>query len=150
MLATRESVRSAGALTDSTISGKVNDTQIDTAITFAVSKMREVQSDYDDTAIGSEEEKKSDYMLAESLFAVSALPRVLTSVQLAQTGLVSVIERGEEKRTIGDKEEEKKIQEYFEREAMNILAKYRSADWVSNGKIIGVKSKRSKFSITSI
>jgi hypothetical protein len=151
-LATSDSVREAASLAEATLSGRVKNEQINAALPFAQERMQELISDYDDVVLLEvDDDKRIAYKRAESLLAASYLPKVLTSVQLAATGIVSFLQRGEEKRTIGDKKVEEKIQTFFEGEALRILRRYRSADILDDaGEVIGVKSKKGKFSMMAI
>jgi hypothetical protein len=151
-LATSDSVREAASLAEATLSGRVKDEQINAALPFAQERMQELITDYDDVVLLEvDNDKRIAYKRAESLLAASFLPKVLTSVQLAATGIVSFLQRGEEKRTVGDEKAEEKIQAFFEGEALRVLRRYRSADILDDaGKVIGVKSKKSKFSMMAI
>jgi hypothetical protein len=96
-------------------------------------------------------EKKDRFLHAESCFAVSALPRILTNTQLAKTGLVKTKRVGDASETFASGVETNDITGDWIAKAYDWLSKYLGNKVLDeDGKQIGYRSKDRKLTIVAI
>lgn len=150
-LATLATVRAIGSLDSSAGTGVVGDAQINAAITFATKRMAMLLADYATIAAGTASQQKQDYTDAESCFAMARLPELLTSAQLAATGIVKTIDKGKETRSFVSKADRQEIRDYWEEQAfIHIRSWLATSVTDSAGEKIAATSKDKKFSVMAI
>lgn len=125
-------MKSVGSLDEESTTGRVKDRQMDSAIIYAEVTMRalSLKTSYDtvlaynNASTDSQKETKRMYELAESCFALGRLPQLLTSAQLAATGLIKTFEVGKESRTFASQNEKDAIAANWIKQAYDALSKY--------------------------
>lgn len=147
-------IQSVGSL-DPADSGSASVSQLNAALLFGQRRMLDfvTESDYqtarDYTSGATAEQltKQERYKLAEACLALASLPKVLSSSQLAKTGLTNEIELGKTVTRFSSQEEGQKITEKWEREALGFLAPYLSSEKLNadTGDVEAVTSKSGKF-----
>lgn len=153
-------VRKVGSLSKLPAAGHVTDDQIDAAILSAEVQMRSrivLVTDYDtvlaytDEATAAQKKQKKAYTRAEACFAMAAMPNILTSSQLASTGLIQNVQIGKETRSFSFDSEKQKISDNWISQAELALRDYIVTQIKnSDGKTDIFMAKSSNFAVGAI